>query len=350
MDLSETKHVKITAIILSIILSIIIALIPYYLLIHYVVDVDLQENNEELGRANNLLNFYEQPHDGDIFIIGTSLVNEGIDAYLVEDLLKEKHINRSVYVLGENGDSPLERVTKLDNLIASKPGMVVIGLSYCSLTPDANDIYSDDRFLLRLQGKPINDKYKSLFSEEQLEPSYKTPLERFFDKRKFLFSSVDRYARDKLFKNEKSGRANNLSRYPKSYTSNFKDPWAHTINKTETEKKEELMDTKFRCPISDDLDPQKKALQYITTKLPQNNIKVMIINMPISPYFSNVISESTRHNYSKFLNSTGVPWYDYEREYLSESFTDKWHLNVAGRTGFSPKIAAILINLFMKGE
>lgn len=337
----------IISIILSIILAIIIALIPYFLLIHFVVDVDLQENNQELGRAKNLQTFYEQTHEGDIFIIGTSLVNEGIDGYIVEDLLQKKNINRSVYVLGENGDSFLERVVKLDSLIASRPEVVVIGLSFCDMTFRPNGL--DDRFVLRLLGKTIGNEYKPLFNDEQLKLSYQTPLERFFDKRKFLYSSTKKYIFNILSKSDKSSETNHLSRYPDSYISNFKDPWVHIINKTEVEKEEELKYEKNWCPILEDPNQQKDALQYIIKKLHQNNISVIIINMPISPDFSNAISEPKRHNFSKILNSTGVLWYDYEQGYPPEYFTDKWHLNVAGRTDFSPRIATVLLDYFVKG-
>lgn len=329
-----------TTIILSIVLAIIIALVPYYLLIHFVVDP--QSNNVELDRAKKIQTFYEQSHEGDIFFIGSSLVNEGIDGYLVEDLLQRNLINRSVYVLAESADTPLERASTLDGLIASRPAVVVIGLSFNFLTSSKSPLneVSD-----RLHVKHLSEESKFLFNDEQLEQFDHTPLESFFDKRKYLISSIYKCIKPILIKGDKSNGTNILrSGYPDSYTSNFKDPWVRIMNKTEAEKVKEAKSVYIK--IFEDSNQQTKALQYTVKKLRENNISVIIINMPISPKFSNIISESTRVNYSKHLNSTGVQWYDYEKEYPQEYFTDKWHLNVAGRNALSSRIATVLIDYF----
>jgi hypothetical protein len=83
--------------------------------------------------------------------------------------------------------------------------------------------------------------------------------------------------------------------------------------------------------------------------LQKSNISIIIINMPIDPCYSNNINEATRQNYFNFLNITGVPWFDYEREYPSDFFVDNEHMNVAGRTYFSSKVAAILADYLNKG-
>jgi hypothetical protein len=71
--------------------------------------------------------------------------------------------------------------------------------------------------------------------------------------------------------------------------------------------------------------------------------------MPINPYYSNYINESTRDNFFNFLNETGVVWYDYELQYTSNFFIDNEHMNVAGRTNFSPKVASIIADYSKKG-
>ncbi len=332
-------------IILSIVLSIIIALIPYLLLIHFVVDVNLQKNNPDFVRVKNIQTFYEQTHEGDIFIIGNSLVSQGIDGYLVEDLLKKNLINRSVYVLGEGSDSPLERVVTLDNLIASRPGVVVVGLFCCSLTM----AQLGDRFILF---KPISDEYKFLFNDEQLKLSQQSFLERSFYERKYLIEYLKNYLYVS-FKGKNSTRAG-LRNQP--YNSNFKDPWVYMTNLTEVQKGEDLKyrqsSANFKEKYRDDSlfsNQQKNALQYTIKKLRQNNISVIIVIMPLTPGLSDLNSESSRHNLSQTLNSTGVLWYDYEKIYVSEYFSDVMHLNAAGRTDFSSRIATVLIDYSMKG-
>jgi hypothetical protein len=53
--------------------------------------------------------------------------------------------------------------------------------------------------------------------------------------------------------------------------------------------------------------------------------------------------------FSEFLNSTGVSWYDFEKEYPSEYFTDTGHMNIAGRNDFSAKLAKLLASNLMNG-
>ena len=323
-------HTTILAI-LSIILSLTIALFAYFLIIHYFIDVDLQKSQRE----NTILNFYEHPHDRDIFIVGNSMVNEGFDANLIEDSLQERHINQSVYILGINAETPLSMVPMLDKVTASRPDLVVIGLSYGDLANDTN-IY-DDRFALISQKISVNDEYRFLFNDEQLKLLSQTSLEYDFYKRKFIISSIYRFIRELFFKSEISPRKN-------LFISNFKDPWVVTINLTETEKIEKLKNAKKFDLVFEDLNSQKKALLYTINKLQRNNISVLIVNMPLDLNYSKFINESTRHHYFNFLNETGVPWLDYEHEYPSDFFSDHVHMNVAGRTDFSQKIAAILVN------
>jgi len=328
---------SINVIIASIIFSIIIALVAYFLLIHFVVEVDLQKNQRELA----ILDFYEQPHDGDFFIIGSSLVYEGIDAYLIEDYLQKQGINRSVYNLGMSADKPLSRLPELEKLISSKPEVVVIGLNYDDLTNSTN-IY-DDRLALVSQRISRDEEYQTLLNDTQIKLLKQSPSENLFYNRKFILTSIYHFLRDILFKRENLNRG-------ETFATNFKDPWNLKTNWTESEKIEVGKKyNKNATPVFSDLNPQKKALLYTLNKLQQNNIEVIIVNMPIDPYYSNNINESTRQNFFDFLNTTGVPWFDYEREYPSDFFADTEHMNVAGRTNFSPKVAELLTSFFKKG-
>ncbi len=148
------KNNSVFPVLVSLLVSFAIALFAYFLLIHCVVDTDLHTSHREIA----LLDFYQHPHTNDIFILGSSYVTEGIDGYLVEDALREKGINRSVYNLGIQAETPLSRLPELKNLIASKPGMVVIGLGYRDLA-NRTDIY-DDRFALISQRVQLDESYR----------------------------------------------------------------------------------------------------------------------------------------------------------------------------------------------
>jgi hypothetical protein len=252
--------------------------------------------------------------------------------------------------LGINSDNPLNRVSELDNLIASRPKTVIIGLSYRDLTNNTK-IY-DERLVLNFQRKQIDqrkqiqEEFQPVFNDDQIKLMSQTPFERFLDKRKYLISSIIPLLRPGL---------SNGKSHKDLFATNFKDPWQLEINMTEAEVID-IIKTSTKnysenvTPVFEDFNLQKKALPYTIHRLQQNNISVIIINMPVNPLMSGVINESSRHNFSNFLNSTGVPWYDYEREYSSEYFTDTDHLNIAGRTDFSSKVATILADNLIKGE
>lgn len=279
------------------------------------------------------------------------MVNEGIDAYVVEDTLRGQQSNQFVYILGFNADSPLQRMCEMDNIISSKPKMVVIGISYRDLTNNT-EIYTD-RTSLCIQRKTIDDRepvledFQSFYNKDQIDSITANPFEQFFTKRKFLYPSLERLWKT-IFITEKSSRDDEeLKQRKKLYLTNFKNPWVYSINKTELEKKElvRTLSNNFSenvSPIFEDQNLQKKALLYSTRKLQNNDIKVIIINMPISPMLSEVTNDSTRQNFSNFLNTTGLRWYNYEKVYSSEYFTDTGHLNIAGRNNFSATIALTL--------
>lgn len=326
------KDNTILPIIFTVALSIGIALFAFFLLNHFI---------PSNSRSDYLLNFYEQDHHGDFFILGNSFVNEGIDAYIIDDLLYKKHVNGSVYILGFGGEAPINRVCEVDNIITSRPKMVVIGLGFFDLgsttTFENTTIDSRERMSLFLQRKQtderkqIQEEFKPFFNDDQLH--LQTPFERFFDNRKILGDQVPDFF------------SSLLTNRPLT-DANFKNPWISTANLTEKEIKVLIgNDKKNPYLVSEDLNNlQTKALLYTIHRLQKENISVIIFVMPLNPLVSEVINESSRHYLSNFLNSTGVPWYDYERKYPSEDFIDTSHLNAAGRTKFSPIVATILVD------
>ena len=184
----EPDNSSIFSLLLSIILAVSIALFAYFLLIHFVVDTDLHTSHREIA----LLDFYQQPHDEDIIILGSSYVTEGIDAYLVEGVLREKGNNGSVFNLGMQAETPLSRLPEMENLIASRPKMVIIGVSYRDLA-NRTDIY-EDRFALISQRVYLEEKYRPLYNDTQIQTahavSFRTPVVRTEIRRRGSIPSV----------------------------------------------------------------------------------------------------------------------------------------------------------------
>jgi len=319
-------------------------------MVHFIID-SYPAGDVAYSRVNNLLTFYNQPHNDDIFTIGSSYVAEGIDAYIVEKaLLNQYHINRSVYNLANGGDTILNRVGETDYVVAAKPKLVLIGLSYRDF--DNTSTILQDHVLLPYHSKQINlTEFSTFFNTAQMsqitQSNQEFAMYRFIEKRKLSFISCYMFARNILLSNYKG----NEVRYPNQHITNFKDPWFITSNYTEEEKKDlahkllgsnaSLFDGN-RNPVPEDMSPPKIALTYMIKNFQQNNIQVIIINMPINPMNSETINESSRKNLLKYLNSTGVSWYDFERLYPSEYFSDMHHLNAKGRANLSLKVAAII--------
>jgi hypothetical protein len=341
-------------IIFTIALALGIALFTYFLLIHFLVDPS--QISPDLPRGANLFNFYEMKHDGDIFILGSSSVNEGVDAHIADDYLQKNHNNRSVYVLGIDSDTPIQRVFETNNIIASRPKMVVIGLSYRDLTNETNTTNIDrERLLIFIQGdetnedKKIREEFLPYLNDDQFTFVPQSSLDRFFDDRKFVLPRITRLVQ-RFFVNHDDQNERRILK-----PTNFKDPWIIAVNKTEAEKTEivKALSKNYSenvYPVFSDQNPRKKALLFMINRLRQENIGVIIINLPINPLLSDVINATTRKNFSEFLNSTGVPWYDFEQEYPSAYFTDTGHMNSAGRDHFSSQLAKLIASNIMKGE
>jgi hypothetical protein len=324
-------------ILLAMVVSIIVAFTSFFLLIYF-VEIDLHTQKEYI-----IFDFYNQSHDGDIFILGSSFVHEGIDANLIEASLHEKNINRSVYNLGVSGDSPLERLPEINDIIASNPKMILIGLSYFSIS-DTREL-NEDRLSLASTRTSINPAYATFYSDEQFKLLTQSSVDRLFYERKyipqFLYNNV-----------VKSGGPLPKNNRAMIYKMNFKDPWIFSVNLSDSEKKGLLKPSfKYEHPVSDTSNPQKKALIYSIEQFKKHNISVILINMPLNPVYSSYsINETKRKNFADFLNSTDVLWYDYEYMYPSVSFIDLGHLNAAGRQDLSRNLSEVLFNHLTKVE
>jgi poly-D-alanine transfer protein DltD len=90
---------------------------------------------------------------------------------------------------------------------------------------------------------------------------------------------------------------------------------------------------------------QKSALNHTISELRKNNIKVIVLNMPLNPILSANMSKETRDNYFNYfksLNSTGTEFYDFEACCSGEYFHDLVHLNDAGRKHFTELLCPIV--------
>ena len=327
MNSSHNKEI-----IATLIFSALISLGVYIIIINLCVNPYLENNQKELS----LINFYDEKNRNEhnsVYLIGSSQIVEGIDAYIVEDYLEKMNHSFHVYNLGITGDSPLRRVTELNYIIGSKPELIIISLNYNGLL---NRTEIPESRLKLVSGRIELDNYsEELFSNEQVQliQQHESPIEQYIYKRKFASESLTNLFFSRIFiKNNNQGN-------------NFKNPHVYTRNKTQEELLESIdsdMLERWTTVTSDD-NPEKRALVYTIRKLKENDINVIVINMPLNPLLSERTPNSTRNNYFDLLNNTGVKYYDFEMKYASDNFIDMTHMNALGRKKMSEEIATLIL-------
>lgn len=324
----------------------VISVIFVYTICFIIIVPQIQETNREVmifdfyqNITHNYANRSENQHNL-IYFIGSSQIKQDIDAFVVEDILAADSDESKVYNLGIDADCPLRRLLEMNSLVASHPNLVIIGISYYELG-DAPII--DDHDLSALSEKFTLDNYsKSLFSETEIHSLY--------DKKNSFLSYFSSGGKMITWISEIPGNHEKTKKIVKTGM-NFKNPYDFTSNTS----REELLKKIYAEKGSEDSfwltkwttvhetdNSEKKALNYFVKKLQENNISVIIMNMPLNPMLSEKEPTSTKKNYSDDLNTTGAPWYDFEKVYSEENFMDLTHLNGQGREKFSHEMARLI--------
>jgi vacuolar-type H+-ATPase subunit F/Vma7 len=342
---------KISKVVLVILCAFLISTFLFSLVVDSCIDPYLKDTKRELA----VFNFYEEqdnnnlsknPNSKCIYFIGCSQTRQGVDAYSVEDYLKEANCSSQIFNIGVDADTPLKRITEINNIIETKPDLVVLCLSYRSFFAPV----PEDKLYLAHYGTKIDEEDCKLFNEEQLKIIRQNDVGRFFDKRRYFVSSVKFLLKD-------DGRyyfINNFKNPGGLYGSASEEEVQKIMKNPESEIMSEFVPDRDAPENQIIFEQQKKALKYTIEKLEENGIHVVIINMPLNPKLSEKISESTRENVSSFLKSIDTPYYDFETNYPQEYFWDLNHMNIDGRSVFSTDISKILSdeikNLNEKGQ
>ena len=178
----------------------------------------------------------------------------------------------------------------------------------------------------------LDDYSRSLFQAEEIGLIDMSPLYLKFYQRKFIIPSL----LNMLWKGENPEReaAKNFKALPMNGENLTYELLLIRLNNSR-----DMLD---KYVVGSGENTQKVALNYTIHLLHSQGFSVAIINMPLNPVLSQKISEDTRRNYFSFLNSTGSNYYDYERRYPSQCFSDLTHLNFRGRKEFSEDMARII--------
>ncbi len=318
-----------------IICSVIISF-GLFLGLYYIADVDtyLKDNKEII----NLYDFYDQKvgeNETAVYILGSSVVAESIIPPEINKLLLQKgYSNIKFYTCFLSGDTPISRSVQLQNIIDSKPSLVIYGLMPRDI--GAND-WRDEYFGLVLERLHLMNDSNYLYSNLQAKSFNKH--EGIWYNKKFIQSALKyRY----------------FSEYVPHPELNYSyDPYGEEYRKYESSKSDQnatIADVnnpysrwRTESEVSDEWTQNKEALRYIVKKFKGNDVPVIIVNMPINPLLSEQISDNSYSNYFALINGTDADHYDLDGFGSPEDFFDAVHMTYDGALKFAPRMADLII-------
>ncbi len=242
-----------------------------------------------------------EPNEKRIFILGSS-ESKAVNTTQVQEYLLNHNSNYSVYNLAAAADLPESRFknNSLDMIIASKPDIVVYGISYRDFMDPLPDIQS-----LNKPNTPLPDPSK-FFAELylQLKTSLNYNLEVLDNPKLVTLSVIKSEGRKFLgIKNPASGDNSD----PETVI-----PYPHALFKTNladrTTRSDQLLKNYFFVHgatfngISDpNINSQIITFEKIIDKLQENNIKVIVFTTPKSKYYLNVMPSSEKEHFDSIL-------------------------------------------------
>ena len=266
-----------------------------------------------------------------VYILGDSFVGYSIYSPLLNQQLTERGYNITEYNLGLGNSRPLTYAIQVQNIVDSKPSLVIIGVSYRTLSNWDNWIEE----YVTLVNDRLRIRPDSLYLYTETEMEDINPGLSFWYSKKFIESALE-YKKSHPVKSQEVKKYNNylgLTGIRASMQHSYEEIVAAAQNPNNS----------FRAEITSESTQNKEALLYIIQVLKENDIPVIIINAPLHPVLSENISESSRENLHHFLDSTGVTWYDMELSMGEEYFVDIYHLNGDGAAIFTPYVTDMII-------
>ena len=305
-------------VIFSLFIGVILACTAYGAIITLLVNPYLEDHTWKLI-SNNFDVYQANSSREKVYLIGNSQIMADVNVTQVAQVLDNASVE--IYNLGVNFDTPLQRTIELQRLLQSRPSLVIMGNTFCSLS-NLTRYVPEDNLALVSEKITLDDYSRTLFTPGQLELIQYTIPQQYIFKRKFIVPAVQRKLGITI-----GGRA-------------------VVVNESLTYD-EKLMIAQnpydaFLAPVYQDDNEQKKAFLYIAAQLRRNNIPFIYLHMPLDPLRTATITSETRRNYFAFLNETGVPYYDFESTYPMDEFYDLEHLNRYGEEKFSLEMVHLI--------
>lgn len=321
---------------IAIICSVMIC-IGLFLGLYYLADVDtyLKDTKEII----HLYDFYDQKvgeNEIAVYILGSSVVAQSIIPPEINKLLLQRgYGNIKFYTCFLSGDTPISRSVQLQNIIDSKPSLIIYGLMPRDI--GAND-WRDEYFALVHERLHLMNDSDYLYSNIQSKSFNKH--EGIWYNKKFIQNALKyRYFSENSPHSELNYSYDPLGEEYRKYISSKGSDQNATIADVKNPKSR----WRSESEVSDEWTQNKEALMYIVKKFKENDVPVIIVNMPINPLLSEQISNSSYSNYFGLINATNVSHYDLDGFGSQEDFMDAVHMTYDGALKFAPRMADLII-------
>lgn len=316
---SETKKWKVAV---GIIVGLLIPFVIYFGVLFIsepVINEYLTEVSPHPAATLYAYSIYDNQsanYSDSVFFMGSSIVGAGFKIPKIYPYLNNSSFNYvDIYNLQMPMDTPLMRSLEMQKIIDAKPSLVIFGITY----RDVMDVtWHNDRTVLVYDHLNVRNDSLYLYNSNELHDINAAPNPDY--KKTYLLSAW----------NNKLGLSL-IQASPKLSLDGLRNQ-ANTSSYLV-----------WHPEITNESTRYKEALLYNVNTLLGAGIDVVIVNMPISPILSNLISDSTRQNYFDLLNETGANWYNMETDYGYDFFNDLMHASEYGSDLFAPVVADLII-------
>ena len=337
---TEKDGVKKWAVVLVIILGVVLA---YFGLGLYLDFVGVNTYISETKQVVAVYDFYDLKigeTETAVYFIGSSIIGCGIDSDEINRLLREEGYDITVYNLGIDGNDPFEQSLQIQNIIDSKPSLVIFGETYNRLLQQT---WNEEVVFLVNDRITLRPESLYLYTTDELWTILKPHT--YLDDKRFV-ESAKKYS-PKGIKQIDSVVSTDL------YTLTKSSSWRHTEENNPNYKGYEGIVAEANSGgwsplITDEMTNAKEAVIYNARTLMDAGIPVVILNMPLHPLISEHVTEESRENFFALLDSTGALWYDYEFACPDDEYWYKDGHHIAPETGakmFAPQMAELIIEL-----
>lgn len=324
----------------------------YYIILAPIVDSYIADKP-----ISHLYDFYDLnvgENETAIYFLGNSQIGADVYIPLVQKELDERgYSDLRVYNIYRDSDNPVRRLSHIEDIVESKPSLVIYGVSSWIFTRDGG--WVDEDVILVKDRLNLNSSADYLYSQDEQDDLYSETSTPMYMK-KFLSSAITTQLPKIL-----SGSLQTLD--PITYTTNVTwEPWEDDekrtrysntfgVNGEDLLEYVELTETHANTsrnkislyPFVGEETRKLLAFEYMLKRFDDEGIPVVLVIMPEHSILNENTPIESETNLRNYVNNTGLPWYDLEKKYGDEIMADLTHVHWDGAVTLAPVWADIVI-------